>query len=58
MTYSVFKELKDNIGEFVSGEKLSKKLNISRVAINKHIVKLKSKGYQILSNTKSGYKFF
>lgn len=58
MTYNVFKELKDNMGEFISGERISKKFNISRAAINKHIVKLKNLGYQILSNTKSGYKYF
>ncbi|RLG13155.1 biotin--[acetyl-CoA-carboxylase] ligase [Candidatus Pacearchaeota archaeon] len=40
---------------FVSGAKLAKKLNVSRVTIWKHIKKLKEKGYPI-EITKKGYK--
>ncbi len=48
--------LKSNQSEFLSGEKLSKSLALSRAAIWKNIKKLKSLGYKIESRPKSGYK--
>lgn len=48
--------LKSDKSEFVSGEKLSKLLNLSRVAIWKNIKKLRSLGYKIESKPKIGYK--
>jgi len=49
--------LKQNKGQFVSGEVLSGEFGISRAAVNKHIHKLKAEGYQIESATKKGYRF-
>jgi BirA family biotin operon repressor/biotin-[acetyl-CoA-carboxylase] ligase len=48
--------LKSHRSEFVSGEKLSKSLNLSRAAIWKNIKKLRSLGYMIESKPKTGYK--
>ncbi len=48
--------LKSHQSEFVSGEKLSKSLNLSRAAIWKNIKKLQSLGYKIESKIKRGYK--
>lgn len=56
MIYKVLEELQNQRGCFVSGEEISKKLGISRTAVWKHIAKLRSKGYNILSQTNSGYK--
>lgn len=41
--------------EYISGEVISKQLNVSRVAISKHIKKLRAEGYEILSQTNKGY---
>ena len=49
--------LKSHKSEFVSGEKLSKSINLSRAAIWKNIKKLQLLGYQIESKAKVGYKF-
>ncbi len=43
-------------GEFVSGEKMSQELKVSRTAIWKHIRVLKERGYQFESVTKKGYR--
>ncbi|MGB9124530.1 MAG: biotin--[acetyl-CoA-carboxylase] ligase [Nitrosotalea sp.] len=48
--------LKSHQSEFLSGEKLSKTLNLSRVAVWKNIKKLQSLGYKIESKQKTGYK--
>ena len=48
--------LKGRKGEWVSGEQLSNKLEISRTAVWKHIHKLRDKGYVIESSTKKGYR--
>ena len=42
--------------DYVSGEYLSEKLNVSRTSIWKHIKKLKSKGYEIEGISNKGYK--
>ena len=42
--------------EYVSGEKIAKKLSLSRTAIWKHIKKLKDQKYIIESKPKLGYK--
>ncbi len=47
--------LKENNGDWVSGEMLSNKLSVSRAAVWKHIRKLKEEGYAIESSTKKGY---
>lgn len=41
--------------EYISGEEISKYLNVSRAAIFKHIKKLREEGYCILSQTNKGY---
>ena len=41
---------------YISGEKISSKLGISRAAVWKHIKKLKSEGYKINSVTNKGYR--
>lgn len=48
--------LKDSKGKFVSGEKISKKLSISRVGVYKIIKKLIVDGYKIERHKKLGYK--
>ena len=40
---------------YVSGEKMSEELNISRAAIWKHIKSLRNDGYEIESVTNKGY---
>ena len=42
-------------GDYVSGEKISQKLGISRAAVWKHIKALKNEGYDIKSVTNKGY---
>lgn len=44
-----------NSNEYISGEELSKKLNITRSAIWKYIKALKNEGYEIDSVTNKGY---
>lgn len=48
--------LKSHQSEFLSGEKISKSLALSRAAVWKNIKKLKSLGYKIESRPKSGYR--
>ncbi len=52
----ILKYLKDKTGDFVSGADLAEKFGISRTGIWKHIQKLKTLGYDILSHSKDGYK--
>lgn len=47
--------LRQNMGKAVSGEEISRKLNVSRTAIWKHIQQLKHAGYEIESIYKKGY---
>jgi len=56
MRKKIYKSLYDNIGEYVSGEKLSEKLSISRAAVSKHISALKSDGAVIESVSHKGHK--
>jgi BirA family biotin operon repressor/biotin-[acetyl-CoA-carboxylase] ligase len=53
---NLLRYLKGEKGEWVSGEQLSNKLEISRTAVWKHIHKLRDKGYVIESSTKKGYR--
>ena len=48
--------LKSHKSEYLSGQDLSDVLKISRVAIWKHIKKIRSLGYKIESKQQSGYK--
>lgn len=47
--------LKEEQGRFVSGEKVSARLAISRSAIWKQISRLKEEGYEIESSPRKGY---
>ncbi|CAM0496616.1 biotin--[acetyl-CoA-carboxylase] ligase [Thermoanaerobacter kivui] len=51
----LLKLLKENKGEYVSGQKLCEQLNVSRTAVWKHINGLKNEGYQIKAHHKMGY---
>lgn len=42
-------------GEYISGEKISEDLNISRAAVWKHLKALKEEGYQFDSQSRKGY---
>jgi len=48
--------LKENEGNFVSGEDLAERLGISRPAVWKHINRLRQTGYEIRSQSGMGYK--
>lgn len=48
--------LKENEGDWVSGQALSESLNVSRTAIWKHIKNLLEEGYEIESASKKGYR--
>lgn len=48
--------LGDNDGSFVSGEEISRKLNVSRTAVWKQIRKLEAEGYAIEAVPKLGYR--
>lgn len=52
----VLNVLEENINEYVSGEDLASKLNLSRTAIWKAIKTLKGRGYKIESITSRGYR--
>ncbi len=51
----VLEELRRNKDKYISGEDLSKGLNVSRTSVWKHINKLKKEGYIIESSTNKGY---
>lgn len=55
MKKTILDILHDHKNNFVSGETMSKDLHISRVAISKHIKKLREEGYEIFSQTNKGY---
>lgn len=52
----VLKELERNRANYISGQELAERLNISRTAIWKAINSLKESGFQIESQTKLGYR--
>jgi len=54
--YRVLTFLKTHNNEYLSGQDLSDVLKISRVAVWKHIKRIKSLGYKIDSKQKLGYK--
>ncbi len=53
--YRLLTYLKENLGQWVSGESISNQLGISRAAIWKHINSLKNDGHLIHSAPKKGY---
>jgi BirA family biotin operon repressor/biotin-[acetyl-CoA-carboxylase] ligase len=48
--------LEDDSGEYVSGEEISRKLNVSRTAVWKQVRKLESEGYVIEAVPRLGYR--
>ncbi|RUS48207.1 biotin--[acetyl-CoA-carboxylase] ligase [Cohnella sp. AR92] len=55
-SFTLLSLLEEKPGEFVSGEELSQKLNVSRTAIWKQIRKLETQGYKIEAVTRLGYR--
>ena len=53
----VLEFLKSHKSEYLSGEDLSDVLKISRVAVWKHIKKIRRLGYTVESKQKRGYRF-
>ncbi|OGW82517.1 MAG: biotin--[acetyl-CoA-carboxylase] ligase [Omnitrophica bacterium RIFCSPHIGHO2_02_FULL_51_18] len=53
---AVLKSLRDQKGQFVSGEEISKKLKVSRSAVWKEIQVLKNLGYEIGAGPHLGYR--
>lgn len=56
MKKKVLKILKKNKDDFISGEKISEELSITRAGVWKHINKLKEEGYKIEAISRRGYK--
>lgn len=56
MRHAILEYLRESEGEFVSGQHLSNKLNVSRTAVWKHIKALKERGYLIEAYTRKGYR--
>lgn len=52
----LLKQLHEKKNQFVSGERLSEQLHVSRTAIWKHIEELKKQGYVIEAIRKQGYR--
>lgn len=52
----VLAELAEHQGEYISGQELASRLNISRVAVWKHIESLKEQGYNIRAVSGRGYQ--
>jgi len=48
--------LEAQAGDYVSGEEISRKLNVSRTAVWKQVRKLEAEGYQIEAVTRLGYR--
>ncbi len=55
-TLKVLEVLKQNFGNFVSGENIAKLTKISRAGVYKIINKLNKEGYKIIKSKKLGYK--
>ncbi|HHW57237.1 MAG TPA: biotin--[acetyl-CoA-carboxylase] ligase [Clostridia bacterium] len=51
----LIKLLKENKGEYISGQKMCKQLNVSRTTVWKHIKELEKEGYEIKAHHKMGY---
>ena len=49
--------IRESQDEYISGEEISRALNISRAAIWKHIEKLRQEGYEITATPHLGYRF-
>ena len=56
MKEKILEALKNTETKFISGEKLSEKLGVSRTTVWKYIKELRKEGYQIESYSKKGYR--
>lgn len=56
MRDAILELLRTHKGEFISGQRMSEACAVTRTAIWKHIEALRSKGYEIESFTKKGYR--
>ncbi|MFH1093278.1 MAG: biotin--[acetyl-CoA-carboxylase] ligase [Candidatus Omnitrophota bacterium] len=56
MEREIIEFLKDNKETYISGEEISRKLNVSRTAVWKHIQNLKENGYEIIAQPHYGYR--
>ncbi|MBF4695596.1 biotin--[acetyl-CoA-carboxylase] ligase [Fusibacter ferrireducens] len=56
MKAEIMSLLRAKQGEYVSGEEISKQLNVSRTSVWKYINMLRSEGYEISSVTNKGYR--
>jgi BirA family biotin operon repressor/biotin-[acetyl-CoA-carboxylase] ligase len=52
----ILKVLEENRDQFVSGQELAERLNVSRTAVWKAVKKLKQEGHEITASTNSGYR--
>jgi BirA family biotin operon repressor/biotin-[acetyl-CoA-carboxylase] ligase len=53
---AILEELRNRTGQFVSGEELGRKLNVSHTAVSKQIQKLRQEGYDIESTVSQGHR--
>lgn len=56
MKNKVYKLLKENLNNFVSGQKISEELGVSRTSIWKYINQIRNEGYEIESVSRKGYR--
>lgn len=56
MKQDILRLLKENSPEFVSGEDICKKLNVTRTAVWKHIQSLREDGYDVEARPRAGYR--
>jgi BirA family biotin operon repressor/biotin-[acetyl-CoA-carboxylase] ligase len=56
MDDEILQLLREHSSAFVSGEELSRRLNVSRTAVWKRMTHLRSLGYEIEASTRSGYR--
>lgn len=56
MKREILKLLKENTNDFISGQYISDKLNVTRTAVWKYINQLKDDGYEIEAISKKGYR--
>lgn len=56
MRIKILQMLRENSGNYTSGEEISRQLAVSRTAIWKHIQSLKREGYDIEAHSRLGYR--
>ena len=56
MKAAILDILYENRGEYVSGEEISSRLGVSRMAVKKHVDDLRARGYEISSAKRSGHR--